>query len=410
MDIRPILSTLGRHKTAAALIALEIALSCAIVANAVFLIGNRLGRMQLPSGLAESELIHILSIGIAMDSNPGALVREDLAALRAVDGVRSVATTNQIPYSGSSWNNGVDLEPDQSRSTLEASTYFAGQGLVEALGLRLVAGRDFTLDEYQEFDAVFQASDSERSVPSAIVSRALAERLFPDGAALGESVYFFDVPTRIVGIVEHLLRPNDHVWGPEAREYTALFPIEPTSEFGNRYVLRVDPRRRTEILAAAIEALEGVNPNRIIGDETNPLAELRDAYYQQDRAMAWLLVAVCVALLVVTALGIVGLASFWVQQRTRQIGVRRALGATRGEILRYFHTENFLIATAGIMLGMALAYGINGLLMERYELARLPWQYLPLGAIALWVLGQGAVLGPALRAAAVAPAIATRNI
>jgi putative ABC transport system permease protein len=124
----------------------------------------------------------------------------------------------------------------------------------------------------------------------------------------------------------------------------------------------------------------------------------------------WLLVAVCIALLVVTALGIVGLASFWVQQRTKQIGVRRALGATRGQILRYFQTENFLLATLGIVIGMMLAYGINQLLMGKYELPRLPAIYLPIGAVVLWLLGQLAVFGPARRASAVPPAVATRTV
>ena len=68
--------------------------------------------------------------------------------------------------------------------------------------------------------------------------------------------------------------------------------------------------------------------------------------------MVWLLVGVCVALLVVTSFGIVGLASFWVQQRTKMIGTRRALGATRGQILRYFQAENLLLTTAGIAIGM----------------------------------------------------------
>jgi putative ABC transport system permease protein len=126
--------------------------------------------------------------------------------------------------------------------------------------------------------------------------------------------------------------------------------------------------------------------------------------------MVWLLVAVCVALLVVTALGVVGLASFWVQQRTKQIGVRRALGATRGQILRYFQTENFLLATLGIVVGMLLAYGLNQLLMERYELNRLPLTYLPIGAVVLWLLGQIAVFWPARRAATVPPAVATRSV
>jgi putative ABC transport system permease protein len=91
------------------------------------------------------------------------------------------------------------------------------------------------------------------------------------------------------------------------------------------------------------------------------------------------------------------------------IGVRRALGATRGHILRYFQTENFLLATLGIVLGMALAYGINLLLMIHYELPRLPAVYFPVGALALWLIGQAAVLGPALRAAAVPPVVATRS-
>ena len=108
--------------------------------------------------------------------------------------------------------------------------------------------------------------------------------------------------------------------------------------------------------------------------------------------------------------GIVGLASFWVQQRTRQIGIRRALGATRRQILRYFQTENFLLATLGIVIGMVMAYGINMLLMEKYELPRLPALFLPLGAVTLWLLGQIAVLGPALRAASVPPAVATRTV
>jgi putative ABC transport system permease protein len=181
--------------------------------------------------------------------------------------------------------------------------------------------------------------------------------------------------------------------------------------YGSNYLLRVDPDRRGEILDAAVAELNRVSPGRIVLEQgTGTLEDFRNAFYQQDRAMAWLLVAVCLSLLVVTAVGIVGLGSFWVQQRTRQIGIRRALGATRRQILGYFQIENFLIASAGIAFGMALAFGINGLLMERYELPRLPWHYLPAGAVSLWVLGQLAVLGPALRAAAVPPAVATRSV
>jgi len=122
-----------------------------------------------------------------------------------------------------------------------------------------------------------------------------------------------------------------------------------------------------------------------------------------------MLVGVIFAMLMVTALGIVGLASFWVQQRRRQIGIRRAIGATRRDILHYFQTENFLIVGGGIALGMVLAFALNLVLMKHYELPRLPLYYLPAAALVLWTLGQLSVLGPALRAAAVPPVVATRS-
>ena len=409
MDFLPILSTLRRHKTAAALIALEIAFSCAIVSNALFVIGERLDRMNYPSGIAEAELVRVTLNGIGRAA--GASMSEDLAALRAIPGVRSVAATNQVPYGFADWNTHVNLEPDQVQPTVSFASVFSGsEDLLETLGLRLVAGRDLDPDEYQPLGNLLEPG-SEARVPSIVITASLAERLFPDGNAVGGSVYVFgESPTRVVGVVEHLQRAGDF-FGPGDREYSILVPLTPRTELGNRYVLRVSPERRAEILDAAVDALLQLDSNRIVSEEsTTTIEQLKHDFYQQDRAMAWLLVAVCIALLAVTAAGIVGLASFWVQQRTRQIGVRRAVGATRGQILCYFQTENFLLATFGIAIGMVLAYGINGLLMERYELARLPWQFLPAGAATVWLLGQLAVLGPALRAAAVPPAIATRSV
>jgi putative ABC transport system permease protein len=171
-----------------------------------------------------------------------------------------------------------------------------------------------------------------------------------------------------------------------------------------------DPAQRQAVIERALRALKADGPLRLVSPKNaTTLEAARDRYYRNDRAMAWLLAGVCLLLLVVTAVGIVGLTSFWVAQRRRQIGIRRAVGATRGDILRYFQAENFLLASLGIVLGMALAYGLNLLLMRHYELGRLPGYYLPAGALALWLLGQLAVLGPALRAAKVPPVVATRS-
>jgi putative ABC transport system permease protein len=124
----------------------------------------------------------------------------------------------------------------------------------------------------------------------------------------------------------------------------------------------------------------------------------------------WLFAGVALTVVIVTVIGIMGLTGFWVQKRTRQIGIRRALGARRADIVRYFLAENLLIVGVGVAFGMALAYIGNAALMRHYELQSLPWIYLPLGAIAMLLLGQFAVLGPALRAAAVPPVVATRSV
>jgi len=405
MHFFPILSTLRRHRTAAILIVAEIALTCAIVCNAVFLIRDRLARMDQPSGVVEDELVLARLAGIGARADRAAVTAQDLAALRQIPGVKFAAVTNMVPFGGSSWNTSIGLVPD-SVDSLSSGMYFGSADLVEALGVRIVAGRDFTSDEFRDFDDV-QATRTK--VPAILLSRGLAERLFPDKNPVGQAVYATGRdPVRVVGVYEHLARPNDMSTKERAR-WSMILPITPAFTVGGNYVLRVDPARATEVLAAVTKTLERVDPNRIFLDRQR-FSEMRENYFRKDRAMAYLLVGVSLALLVVTALGVVGLASFWVQQRTRQIGVRRALGATRGDILRYFQLENFILATIGIVLGMALAYAINLWLMQKYQIPRLPASFLPIGATLLWLLGQIAVLGPALRASLIPPAIATRSV
>ncbi len=111
-----------------------------------------------------------------------------------------------------------------------------------------------------------------------------------------------------------------------------------------------------------------------------------------------------------TAFGIVGVTSFWVSQRRRQIGIRRAMGASRTAILRYFQTENLMIATAGAVLGIFLALTLNILMAGKFELARLDVGSTIVAAVIVLLLGQIAVLWPALRAASISPVVAIRNI
>lgn len=403
MDIRPILSTLRRHKTAASLIVLEIALTCAIVCNALFLVSQRIDKISQPSGLAEKELVVVRVSGIGKQTDAMARTREDLAALRAVPGVTQVSRVNQLPFRNSSSNSGISLTPEQERPTIHASMYYASEGAVPTLGLNLIAGRDFQASEYVDQKETLNAGPTNQAVP-AIISQAAADGLSPGQTALGKTFYIGTQPMLVIGIVDHLATPTG--WGDNTT-MSLVLPLRTTFSEGV-YMLRTAPERRGEVLKAALAALERNDPNRLVREKLT-YEDQRNDFFKNDRAMVGLLITVCVALLVVTALGIVGLASFWVQQRSKQIGIRRALGATRGQILRYFQTENFLLATVGIVLGMLAAYAINLALMNTYELPRMPLLYLPVGAVLLWLLGQVAVFGPARKAAAVPPAVATRG-
>ncbi len=409
MALRPILSTLRRHKTTSLLLILQIALTCAIVCNAMFLIGHRLQHMRLASGIDEHALVQIQLAEIAPTPDVFARARADLAVLRQVPGVQAVALTNFLPMEGRESNSSLKLDPAQRERTLNAASYF-GEDLPQVMGARLVAGRNLTPDETINADVVVNglAKGDIKGLPAAtVITQALAERLWPGQNPLGKTIYLTDqLGVRVVGVLANLARGA--AYNDATAHYSFILPLFMGAGKDWSYIIRTRPQDREAVLQAAVAALKKADPEQVVTQQRSYDA-VREKFFANDRAMAGILVGVIVALLTITALGIVGLASFWVAQRRRSIGVRRALGATRGDILRYFQTENFLLASFGIVLGMALTYGINLFLMMHYELPRLPAIYFPIGALTLWIIGQLAVLGPALRASHVPPVVATRG-
>lgn len=403
--IRPILSSLTRHKIAAFILIAEIALTCAILCNALDLIKRRVDDIRMPTGIAESHLLRIETSTIGPDNENWSRTETDLAAIRAVPGVADVSIINQVPLTNNSSNTGLTTS-STSQDYVNAGVTMADDAALATLRLKVTEGRWFTDDDMVR---VSGPADSTR-FSKAILTKALAEKLFPGASAVGKSVYMGeDSPIQVIGVVDRLMRPGRWM-GSSARQYSLIAPFKMPVDFFGQYIVRVkDGADSAKVLKDIETALNKAYPRRINGN-METFTQMRDSYYAADRSMVWLLGSVAVILLLVTAFGIVGLASFWVQQRTKQIGIRRALGATKGDILKYFQTENFLIVTAGIVLGMLLAFGLNQLLMAKYEMPRLPWIYLPMGAVALWIIGQLAVLAPAMRASNVPPATATRTV
>jgi putative ABC transport system permease protein len=412
MEFRPIISALMRSKVALILIGLQIALTLAIVCNALFIISQRVASMARPSGMNESDTFMISSFGFGADFNTKNAFVEDLALLRQLPGVVDASPMNTVPMSNSGWSEQITMQPGQKVATTGSAMYFVDEHGIDAYGLKLVAGRNFKPEEITQRDR-----GAVNMPPSVIVTQALADKLYPNHDAVGKQMYISDgsqPPQTIIGIIDRLQVPwpVGYTFNGDraAVDYSSLIPQ--MTAYGNRtaYLVRAQPGRRDEMMKLAESKMIESNHSRIVRS-LKSVEAIRAECYSDDRAMMIILSTVIVCLLSITALGIVGMASFWVTQRTKQIGTRRALGATRSSILRYFLTENFLITTGGLVLGAFLTYGLSLWLMAHEQEGQLlPWHYLPIGFVCLWLLGQLAVLGPATRAARVPPAVATRSV
>ncbi|MCC2615351.1 ABC transporter permease [Aestuariibacter halophilus] len=404
LEIGPIFRALMRNKVGAVLIAIQIAITMTIIVNSVFMIVERNEKMQRQSGLDEANTFHISSVGFGEGFNPRSTVEADLAQLRALPGVVDAIQINALPISGGGWSMGLQTEPGAEHDGTGVAVYMVDEHGINALDVEVIAGENFAPSDIR-----WRASRSPTWPNKVILTKAMVEKLFPDSPwadAVGKTVYINDNdPMIISGIIDKLQAPwvgwdnvENAMLSPERMEFTAT-----------RYLIRTQPGQRDRLMPEVEEMLASSNKQRVIrGMRT--VEEDRERSYRGDSAMIKILTTVMVILTIVTALGIVGLASFSVNRRRKQIGTRRALGASQGAILRYFMLENFLISSVGVVLGAGLTIGLNILLVNTFEMNPMNWYYIPIGMLVLWLVGQVAVYGPARRAAGIAPATATRTV
>ncbi|HET7932088.1 MAG TPA: ABC transporter permease [Rhodanobacteraceae bacterium] len=420
MTLHPILAALRKHKAGAFLIGLQIALTLAIVCNIVFYVAQQVQKIQRPTGLDENNLFLVTQsfVGAPGGDAPAAVEQRDalqltdLATLRGLPDVADASAVSSLPLLRSGNTVQVALKPDQAHGMATANWFAGDQQVLKTLGLRLIAGRGFT-----DADVIHRASGGKRWPAVVIVTKALADKLFPAGDALGKPIYLDGAgsPCTIVGVVGAMLTAFPDSTGAWVGR-SVLAPLR-YDDADTLYAVRAKPGRLQAAMHSARKALFASNPLRVIQSDgrysqsgIHSFAELRVMGYAVDRFMVQVLTVVCLILLAVTAVGMTGLTSFWVAQRHKQIGIRRALGATRTNILHYFQVENLLIAGGGCVAGIVLAVGINLALMRVFAMDRMPVWYVIVGVLVVLALGQLAVFAPARRASNVPPVVATRSV
>jgi putative ABC transport system permease protein len=401
MSLRPILSALLRNRAGATLVAIQIAITLAIVVNAVYVTQQRVEKIGRPSGMDDQNIFSFTAEGFEKDYDFPAMVRADLALMRQMPGVIDVTPASHVPLSGSGSSSGFFSQPGEKGEESPANVFWVDDHSINALGAKLSAGTTFDASAVKYLEHYPQFME-----PVTIVSQGFAEALFPKQNALGKTFYDnHGTPYKIIGIIEHM---HGSWVGWDKVDRVILSPmIGPAPR--TRYIVRTQPGEIDRIMAETEVALRQRDPNRVIG-KLRKMSEQKQASYAGDSLMAVTLTVVTGLVLVFSALGIFGLATFNVNTRTRQIGTRRAVGARRRDIVGYFMAENWMVTSLGVVVGCCLALAAGFWLSTHFGLPRLDLYFLVGGVLGLWVVGQLAAWQPSLKAAKVSPAMATRTV
>jgi putative ABC transport system permease protein len=422
VEFGPILRAMGRNKVRFGLIVAEVALTLAIVVNCVALIRDAQGRMAQPSGFDDDNIARVTSNpfekSFREDGYLDNVLREDLSVLRSTPGVRAVSNTNFLPWQGG--GSSTEMRPAGSKGEMfRTQVYNADEGTLDTLGIQVTEGRNFTREEAERDTLRLRALlashreagpdglPRDKFLQDVVISRAYGKLVFGDKEPLlGKLLEDSDGDQyRVIGVIDSFFNP----YGWPIHEYVVFYAgYRRAYEFGAPFLVRAEPGRAVALAKVLEDRLLKSNNGRNVTVRT--LVEVKQQYFGPQRMLSTTMSVVVVLLVLVTSLGIVGLTSFSVTERTRQIGTRRALGARRGDVLVHFLAENWLLTTLGIVIGVGLAFAVNMGLVSGVEGATLRWPLLAVGVLILWVAGLLATLAPAVRASRISPAIATRNV
>ena len=399
MHVGPLLRAMGRNRTRFALIILEIALTLAIVTNCLNIILDERKGMQKRSGFDDDNLVFVSAAPFGTEwkdqSFVEATVHSDLRALQALPGVKNAAATYFLPWQGG--GSSGTYTTDGFAGKFQAQIYPTTREIFDTLGVHIIAGRNFV-----PTDTPANPNDSSKVT---VISSGLAKKLWGNANPLGKVISSDGkYPRTVIGVIGEFYNPYSWPIG----DYVLFTPGRSWSTTGTSYLIRTEPGAMKAAITEIEDGLLKVNPNRVL--RTNTVSDVKKNFFSNSRIAISGMLGLIIALIVITALGIVGVTAMSVAERTKQIGTRRALGATRGDILRHFLAENWIATTLGLILGVAGTYGLNLFLLSRVSDVKMPWQLVAAGMLLLWINGLVSTIPPALRATMVPPSTATRSV
>ncbi|MCF6435671.1 FtsX-like permease family protein [Pseudoalteromonas sp. MMG022] len=400
-DIMPILKSLYQRKAPTLLLVLQISITLMILVNTIFMLLQKWDNINTSTGLEEKHTFSFTTNIQGDRSEIANLIKQDIERINQLSAVQVASSVSDIPYTSWGSTTQIGLPPSPEDALLRAGYYEGDYNALEAFGLKLIAGEWFKPSDIFYYE---HTSTNTQRMPKLIISKALAEKLYPDDwrEALGSTIYSGMDACTVVGIVEKL--PSAWNWWKNnwhtvlsSGNYIDSEPI---------YMVRARPGMREQAMQQVSELLLQT-PGRWL-DNMATFEQTRSKSHQSDFAVVVTLIVLVAILSTVTAFGIFGQVRYTIITRKKQIGTRRALGASRTQILRYFMLESLIVTSVGIGIGVLLSLICNTYLMVLFELPPIPGDYLIVGALAMLGIGQLATLQPVYQASLVSPAIVTR--
>jgi putative ABC transport system permease protein len=397
-------STGAAHAARRTLVAVEVALAIVVLSGAGLLVKSLAGLMQVDSGLDPSEVL-TLQVSLPQENTYGPPVRESFCAdlSAAVDGrpgIRTIGAVSHLPLTGMHAGRSLSIEgrvPQNANEGASAGYRLTCPGYFATLGIPIIEGRDFAHTDVTNGEKV------------AIVNRAMAAAYWPNESAVGKRFKMGSLQNSnpwmvVVGVVEnvrHFGLDRDVL-----REFYA-----PYSQYAWP-VMTVVTKTVGEPLSwqtTMSQAIRQVDPDL-------PVARVRSMEQVLGLSMSWrqtpmrLLSAFAIIGLLLASTGVYGVLAYYVSQRTREIGVRAALGASRRQLSALVVRQSMLPIAAGVAAGIAGSFASGRLLQELLYQVQ-PGDPQVIAVIVTLLIGVGLLASwlPARRAASIDPVIALRD-
>lgn len=402
----------GRQRIKNTLVVAELSVSLVLLVGAGLLVQSFIREIRHDTGFDHHNLI---TAGIHLPLNKyktqpelDAFYDSVIEKLNATPGVESSAVSVPLEYSGDSWGYGFLMEGDPYPAPGEINytrLHYVTPEYLRTLKIPLLEGRNFT------------HSDNDSSAPVALVSKSFVHHWLHDQNAIGKRVRLGkarDLASdqnpwfTIVGVIADISHSSEEWLGNEE----LLVPFNQHQRYhvsitGRSLVIRAkgDPAIAVQQLRSIVAGMDSSQPLDLVAT----MDQLISSSMVSERTLMVLITTFAVLALVLAAIGIYGVLSYWVNQRTREIGIRLALGADQKNILSVVLRQGIKLTFAGLMIGVPLAFGLTNLLPDfLYGIGKHdPVTFMAIAGL----LGSVAILAcylPAQRAAKVDPMVALR--